>query len=249
MSDGYTPVFGSVFTGTLHGRWPDTGLWLCLLAMSNKHGEVDCTPQYIASATGLEVSEVTACIERFMQPDPYSRSRGEEGRRLIPLDPNRPWGWKIVNHSLYRDRARKQFHNQKAVESGANAQRMQTRRDQMRPAETGETGQDPLSDADTNTKKEQPRKGSADTRRGSRVTIPFAISEEMRAWGKSETPDIDLDKATTEFVDYWRAVPGQKGCKLDWVATWRNRMREVQARAKPRGKPEEPRRGLPVLNV
>jgi hypothetical protein len=30
-----------------------------------------------------------------------------------------------------------------------------------------------------------------------------------------------------EFVDYWCAVPGQRGIKLDWLATWRNRLRHV----------------------
>ena len=28
-----------------------------------------------------------------------------------------------------------------------------------------------------------------------------------------------------EFVDYWVAVPGQRGVKLDWLATWRNDVR------------------------
>jgi len=28
-----------------------------------------------------------------------------------------------------------------------------------------------------------------------------------------------------KFRDYWRAVPGQKGTKLDWDATWRNWLR------------------------
>ena len=32
------------------------------------------------------------------------------------------------------------------------------------------------------------------------------------------------------FRDYWVAVPGAKGLKLDWEATWRNRIREVAKR-------------------
>ena len=52
---GYVPVFGSVFTGTLHGKWPDVGLWLCILGMADRNGVVDCTPQYIASVIGLGV--------------------------------------------------------------------------------------------------------------------------------------------------------------------------------------------------
>lgn len=64
--------------------------------------------------------------------------------------------------------------------------------------------------------------------RGSRVTDPFPISDEMRTWGKDETPLVDLDKKTLEFVDYWAALPGQKGIKSDWLRTWKNGMRKQQ---------------------
>ncbi|WP_207207357.1 hypothetical protein [Xylanimonas protaetiae] len=36
---------------------------------------------------------------------------------------------------------------------------------------------------------------------------------------------MDGRRATAAFIDYWRAQPGQKGVKLDWVATWRNWLR------------------------
>jgi hypothetical protein len=36
-----------------------------------------------------------------------------------------------------------------------------------------------------------------------------------------------LDEAAAEFRDYWRGVPGQRGRKLDWDATFRNRLRET----------------------
>ena len=29
------------------------------------------------------------------------------------------------------------------------------------------------------------------------------------------------------FHDYWIGIPGQRGVKLDWQATWRNRIRDV----------------------
>jgi hypothetical protein len=39
-------------------------------------------------------------------------------------------------------------------------------------------------------------------------------------------------EARAEFLDYWRGVPGSRGCKTDWPATYRNRLREVAARRK-----------------
>lgn len=35
------------------------------------------------------------------------------------------------------------------------------------------------------------------------------------------------ESVTPEFVDHWRAVPGVKGRKLDWDATYRNRCRQI----------------------
>ena len=41
-----------------------------------------------------------------------------------------------------------------------------------------------------------------------------------------------LDEAVAEFRDFWRGIPGQRGRKLDWDATFRNRLRETAARKK-----------------
>jgi len=52
----------------------------------------------------------------------------------------------------------------------------------------------------------------------------------MREWASREVPAVDLKAALDEFVDYWHGVPGAKGRKLDWPATFRNRLRELKAR-------------------
>lgn len=83
--NGFTAVFSSIFTGTLHGKWPDLGLWIALLAMSDRHGLIDVTPGYISTMTGLPIDDVTACIGRFIAPDPHSRTPDQDGRRLVLL--------------------------------------------------------------------------------------------------------------------------------------------------------------------
>jgi hypothetical protein len=37
-------------------------------------------------------------------------------------------------------------------------------------------------------------------------------------------------RAVDEFRDYWRGVPGTRGTKLDWDATFRNRLRDIAER-------------------
>jgi hypothetical protein len=68
------------------------------------------------------------------------------------------------------------------------------------------------------------------SKKATRIPIPFEVTADMRAWAAEKAPGVDLDSATEEFVDYWRGVSGQRGTKLDWVATWRNRMRDKQER-------------------
>ena len=45
-------------------------------------------------------------------------------------------------------------------------------------------------------------------------------------WMPSE--HLDRRDELEKFRDYWLAVPGSKGCKLDWDATWRNWIRNAK---------------------
>jgi len=57
------------------------------------------------------------------------------------------------------------------------------------------------------------------------VPDDFAISDSMREWATTKAPGVDVELHTDAFLDHFRAAPGSKGLKLDWVATWRNWMR------------------------
>jgi hypothetical protein len=148
---GYIPLYSSLTTGTLCGRWPDVGLWPIVLSLSDRNGIVDVTQLYIANVTGLRVDEVTACMQRFCQPDPYSRSGAAGGARLTLLDDHRDWGWQIVNHTAYREKARKQMHDVERATSGQNAERLKAKRAATRddPTRPAITRADPLSDSDS----------------------------------------------------------------------------------------------------
>jgi hypothetical protein len=66
---------------------------------------------------------------------------------------------------------------------------------------------------------------------GTRCPNPFPITDDMRAWAAEKFPSADLEGITEEFVDYWTALPKtNRAKKLDWVATWRNRIRDQVAR-------------------
>lgn len=47
-----------------------------------------------------------------------------------------------------------------------------------------------------------------------------------KAWGEWAlsigADEILINQEMAKFCDYWNAIPGQRGVKLDWGATWRN---------------------------
>ncbi|MGW6778992.1 DUF1376 domain-containing protein [Brucella pseudogrignonensis] len=80
-------------------------------------------------------------------------------------------------------------------------------------------------------------------KRGSRLPTDFIadISEAIRL-GLSEQ---DACREADKFRDYWHGQPGQRGVKLDWLATWRNWCRSAverrPRRSEPPPKPSTPR--------
>jgi hypothetical protein len=86
-----------------------------------------------------------------------------------------------------------------------------------------ETRSSPTPPKETQTLKENPPTGVK--RKGSRVTadhrpnIEAAVAEGM--------PQHVAHQEARKFVDHFLALPGEKGVKLDWDATWRNWFRRA----------------------
>lgn len=231
---GYTPLFDSLTKGTLCGKWPDIGLWPIVLSMADKHGVVDCTQAFIAGVTGLPIDDVTACIERFCQPDPCSRSDAAGGARLVLLDSHRAWGWRIVNFDRYRDKARKAAYDAERTASGKDAERKRHERERSdasrsvpnRPALSRAI---PLSDSDSDSDKrgrEQPSAAPRNSpkprtelkqRKPSPIPDDFSLSDAMRQKAIGRYPDADVELMFEQFVAHHRA---HGKAMRDWSAAW-----------------------------
>lgn len=150
---GYTPLFSTLTSGTLCGRWPDIGLWPIILSLTDWQGIVDVTPAYISGVTGLPVDDVCACMKRFCEPDPGSRSEAQNGARLELIDSHRDWGWRVVNLQLYRDRAS----GSDQIRDGRNAAKVRRYKERHRrtPRDTGGPSQTPTHTADCRQEEEQ----------------------------------------------------------------------------------------------
>lgn len=106
----YGKIFDSMYEGTLYGHWQAIVTLQQMLVLCNSDGVIDMTPQAISARTSIPLEIITKGIEVLAAPDPYSRTPGEDGKRILCLDEHRPWGWSIVNYRKYqqiRSRAEK----------------------------------------------------------------------------------------------------------------------------------------------
>lgn len=153
--------------------------------------------------------------------------RDEDGYRITS------WlKWNRSVEEMGRERAR-DAERKKPVTSGNAKRQSGTGAGKRAGNDAGLPDASPLSDqirsdTDQSTPDKAPRK------RGSRVPDDFAVTADMTTWAASKAPDVHIETATDDFIDYWKSVVGEKGVKLDWVATWRTSMRKQQKWAEER---------------
>ena len=86
--------------------------------------------------------------------------------------------------------------------------------------------------------KEQEQKNSSPS--GSRLAPDWSLPADWKTWAEQERPELDVLTQAASFADYWHGVAGAKGRKADWLATWRNWIRNSNAGSRPRAGPAFP---------
>ena len=99
----FAKVFGQIFDSSVAEDYLVRLVFEDFLVLADKLGVVDMTPQAVSRRTNVPLEIVQRGILVLSSPDPESRSQGEEGRRLVPIDSHRSWGWQIVNYEHYRN--------------------------------------------------------------------------------------------------------------------------------------------------
>lgn len=98
----YAKIFTQIFDSSIAENYEVRHVFEDLLKLADKDGVVDMTTEAISRRTNVPLEKVRFGIEQLSQPDKSSRSKEQDGRRLIPLDSRRNWGWIIVNYGHYR---------------------------------------------------------------------------------------------------------------------------------------------------
>lgn len=99
---GYVKVYGDMLLNStvwVCSDRPTKICWITLLCMADQHGIVQSSLPGLAKEADITVEEAAAAIDQFQRPDPHSRTKEYEGRRVEPVD----GGWLVLNHRKYRD--------------------------------------------------------------------------------------------------------------------------------------------------
>ena len=80
----YGKFFASTFTGSMVGSGLNVfALWGYVIANTKPDGHVEINPTIVAATLGCELKEIESALEILTAPDPKSRNKKEDGRRLI----------------------------------------------------------------------------------------------------------------------------------------------------------------------
>lgn len=233
----YGKLFASMYEGSLYGNWQALVTLQQMVILCDPHGTLDMTPQALAARTSIPLEIIHEGIRLLEQPDEYSRSSEDEGRRIVRIDATRPWGWRIVNYAYYRQLASAEEKRRKDRERIAEKRQNATSRDMSQgvadvahaEAEAeGKVEADPPQKTSSSSEGEVGANAPAAATRKARATrIPegWRPTAELAAYAEKELPNVDVERLAEEFADYWRARAGEKARKLDWDATWRTWVR------------------------
>lgn len=98
----YTKLFNSIVTSTVWQESSDIRVvWVTLLALADKNGEVQASIPGLANLANVSVADCKEAIAALSAPDEYSRTPDNEGRRIQAIN----GGWELLNYRAYRDKA------------------------------------------------------------------------------------------------------------------------------------------------
>lgn len=107
---GYTKLFSSILASTIWNEESATRIvWITMLAMKDRDGVVEGSVPGLAVLARVTMQECERAIATLSAPDPSSRTKVEDGRRIRPC----PEGWQVINHDLYQHRGSIEDHREK----------------------------------------------------------------------------------------------------------------------------------------
>lgn len=99
QSRSFTKLFASITDSSIWSEDDATRIiWITMLAMADSHGYVGASVPGLAARSRKSIAEVEIALAKFRAPDPYSRTREFDGRRIADVD----GGWVLLTYEKHR---------------------------------------------------------------------------------------------------------------------------------------------------
>jgi hypothetical protein len=101
----WTPLDDGLLTSTLLKEGPTVvAIWALLLSMTDRYGVSKLQPSAAASLLRISDLDAEAAFKTLSSPDPGSRNKAEEGRRIKRTEDGY---WEVVSYHKYQQMASK----------------------------------------------------------------------------------------------------------------------------------------------
>lgn len=113
MAHTYTKLFSGIVGSTIWAEDNPTRIvWVTMLALADRNGEVIGTPVGLARIANVTVDECRLALAKFLGAE---ESNHDDGRRIEEID----HGWTLLNHDKYRRLASKDESKERNAERQA----------------------------------------------------------------------------------------------------------------------------------
>lgn len=99
----YGRIVRGFFDSSINDTDPITRLvFIGMIVLSDRQGRLDLTVESLSRRLNLDLDATRHALTVLSSPDLSSRTPEHDGRRIVPLEPGRSWGWLVVNKEQYR---------------------------------------------------------------------------------------------------------------------------------------------------
>lgn len=244
-------LFRSTYTGSMYGSGPMVfALWPYIIAhIDYRDGTVELNPQMVAATIGSTIDEVVKAVAFLSGPDEKSRTKEEQGRRIVRLG---EFLFRVVNYEKYRAVRDAESKREYDREYRARKRQISTDLDKSRRTSKSSTPT-PSEDSDSDSHEDEYSEDTRSDRRGVQrgdsqpsVAQPEVVSTSAKvekpvrpknatsrdlAWTPARTPS-NLAAEHGSNPGEWQAFcdyHDSKGSRFkDWDAAWRTWLRNAK---------------------
>lgn len=240
MSDGapWVKFFPSDWlTGTRGMSAAETGVYITLLMMMyEKGGAIPLNASKLARLCGVPAAPFQKILDTLVSTEKVSIDGGmisnSRAKKELAAIKNRS-DEAAKAASIRWDKDKENQRPENATASSPQSEQHATRAGDQIPdvRSQKESKPDRSSPIDNPVGSTSPK---AKPNRGARLPTDWKLPKKWGDWALTEFPHLtadDVRRMGEDFRDYWVSIPGSKGTKLDWEATWRGSVRRFAPKA------------------